>query len=580
MPDPLELLYHADWTSWSFSARIVSGRSQHARDALHDRMTQAVRRATAGFWPVNTRGSVQAGPDWQEKSASLLIATGGRYRYQQASDQDDEEGTALIVCDGHSFAKIYEEDAEADRYPADPGETPFGDLVNPAWLVSGFRLAGQGTTEYAGRAAIKVTATPRLPSTLWHYLEAACDRIELLADAELGLVFRLEAILDGEPASVTELRDLVFDPEAAGDPASFRPPPGVGITDHDYCPPLNAGHADGEDITAAWAARAASRAAVQIAARYLARPQPPRISLADTEPAIPSAPIEVGDRQPISDQALHLLAQDGKPPLNLRARAHSWIAAAQARPAATAGIDQRYDEGRLLTEFFGIEPRPWFKAKDAHRVATLRVALPGRYRVDYLVDERERLPVTVACNDSALLKIYYNRVVASPPQPLPAEFVRLLDPAWLLRRWQLSEAGEQQVDGRSALCVVAEPPIAPAPGKALSSSHKAPPSARLVVLVDTELGVVLRSVAYVNDEPAARSELRDLTLLDTAEPTDFDRSIAPDLPLLDSDGAPINDLDLPPAARAVRDVGAELLSGAESALGWLSRLISDQTRQR
>lgn len=94
--------------------------------------------------------------------------------------------------------------------------------------------------------------------------------------------------------------------------------------------------------------------------------------------------------------------------------------------------------------------------------------------------------------------------------------------------------------------------------------------AQLVLLVDAELGIVLRQVAYLDGEPAMVFELRDVVVHDRADAAEFDRSVAPGLPLVQSNGGLVADLDLPPALRATAEVGADLVSGAQSALGWLS----------
>ncbi len=575
MPDPLELLYRADWTKWSFSARIVKGRSRHAQDVIRDRFIPIVQRISGGFWPpFPPDREAGDGQDWQETTDVLLVAPRGRYRYEPHQRPDDDD-PMLILCDGEHYTEI--EGDEAERYLADPARTPFNDIVRPAWLASVLRLTEEGTAEWSGRTVLKVTGTPRLPANQWEQGEAMFDRVDLLIDAELGLVVRTESVLEGETASVTELRDLIVNPAAASDPASFIPgaePVDLDLEDNDYHPTHQLGphpsDLDSGELTPGWVARAAGRAAMQAAARSLARPEPPRAAVTDEEPALPATEIQVGEQRPISDETLHLLAGTGRPWLNLSAQAHWWISADLARRAMAGDLFRAQAEDPLIVEFLGQQPQPLFRLRDAHRIAALRVVLPDQFRVDYPLDERPRQPLTIAGNGTALLKVYYNRIVASPPQPLPPEFARILDPAWLLQRWRLSEAGQQQIGDRGAVCVVAEPPGPSGWKKDFTSRQNAPSTARLVLLIDTELGVVLQQQAYLDGEPTARSELRELTLHETADPEEFGRGIAPDLPLLDSDGAPVNDLDLPPAARAVKDVGAELLSGAESALSWLS----------
>lgn len=75
---------------------------------------------------------------------------------------------------------------------------------------------------------------------LWHLL----DRVEVLVDAELGILLRSEQIFEGLTREVAELRDLAIDPPEGTEPGLFAPPPGLPVTDDrwaDDCQPSGLG---------------------------------------------------------------------------------------------------------------------------------------------------------------------------------------------------------------------------------------------------------------------------------------------------------------------------------------------------
>ena len=234
-----------------------------------------------------------------------------------------------------------------------------------------------------------------------------------------------------------------------------------------------------------------------------------------------------------------------------------------------SGSDQ-FDRPAVVN-FCGTEDKSMFQVRNTHRLASLRVAMPDRFRVDFGLDERTRWPRTIACDGERLRKVYHNRVIASPARTLTTDFVRLIEPAWLLADWQLTEGGEEIFAGRTAMAVQAVPP--PTPPRLGRDDSGRPKSLRIVVLIDSDLGIILRQVSYADDQPVAWIELRELAALPEADPAEFGSAIAPGLPVISTDGEPLDDLDLPPVANSIRQVSSELLSGAQAAFGWLARQL-------
>ena len=108
---------------------------------------------------------------------------------------------------------------------------PVPELLCPSCLLGGYTLEELGPVTVAGRDAIAVAATPRrdvLISVLGHrsHDRISPDRIEVAADAELGILLRRIETSGGELVTVTELTDVTMNPPQAADPARFAPRPG------------------------------------------------------------------------------------------------------------------------------------------------------------------------------------------------------------------------------------------------------------------------------------------------------------------------------------------------------------------
>lgn len=599
MADPLLLLYRADWTQWSMSATVIRRRNRRLFARFTDRLAADMRRRSGGmlaFWGSALSASKPAGDqravdEWSQTTTRLLLAPGGRYRFEPDGSQspvdrtsgDDDDEVRLIVSDGESCWLIWR--AEADQSIADLAHPPFADIVRPTWLMHQLQLAATGTTEVEGRAALLVRGTPRPPSDRWALFTAMLDRVDIVIDTELGLVLRHESVFDGQPLSSLEVTDLVINPSAASDSGSFRPDDGIDVERNDIGPQESHRYWRGGDfepdlqIDKSRMALNIARGAVYLAARQLARPEPaagepPQVAGQDADTDMPAAPppapgpapVTPGSRTPVSDAVLHLITHTGMPPLTLTARVHHWfdpVLAMRSVPMLSAGANMH--EMPVTSGFVGTDDDIFHRANSA-RTAMLTLVMPDRYRIDFEREDRPRHPLIMACDGESLRKVYYNRVVASPPLPLPTDFTRLVDPAWLLRDWPLSEAGEHTVNGRRAIRLIAERPPVRADRRSSWSDH----AALIALAVDAELGVILQQVSYLDGKPVSRYELRDVQVREAIDVAEFGQGIAPDLPVIHTGGEPIGDLDLPPSARAVGQATTELVNGARSAFGWLA----------
>jgi len=257
-----------------------------------------------------------------------------------------------------------------------------------------------------------------------------------------------------------------------------------------------------------WAATGAVAAsAMGFAGRHIPH-RAPRRTAGDTEPVMPAdarrGPAPAASRVPAGGELANLLHRTGRPPPAFTAELHRWV------------DDEAYLA--VIEEFRGALP-PWldgilgpdalwdaleeYDPEDSseHQTAGLRVAAPGRYRIDYRTGNWRTRCAAVACDGANTRRIFANRVAIGPARPLTDDIARLVDPAWLLSTWRLSTAGTATVAGRPGVRIVAEP----ARGLVAAGGF-----AVVEVIVDAELGVLLQHTSFAGERPVVRTELRNL----------------------------------------------------------------------
>ena len=248
----------------------------------------------------------------------LLIAAGGRYRLQYSHE-------TVVVCDGQYEWDISDGMAHRRR-GAGPG-SKFRGLLTPQWLIACYELQITGVESAGGRTAIQVTGTPRWASSRRRGLYHLLDRVEVLIDAELGILLRSKQIFDGEARGSAELRDLVLNPPEAGLPGLFAPPPGIPVEDEEE-PFAHYQPRGGIGWQVAGVAADAAANALGFAVRHAPR-RKPHWGADDEEPEMPGdavlAPQDWEHQQPPDDQTVNLLHRTGLSAPALIADVHEWI---------------------------------------------------------------------------------------------------------------------------------------------------------------------------------------------------------------------------------------------------------------
>jgi hypothetical protein len=538
--------------------------------------------------------AAKAGPD--DRVYRMELAPGGRYRLELITGEDpalsgdpqdgdtgdaeeddddpwasavatpagtapDDSGTWRGYCsDGTTHWTVQGDVALRSGEPALP--VPVLALLRPAWLVSGHDL----TLDSTGQAEATITATPR-PLTRGRYAgrNLGLDFLRVVAAPGTGLLLRYEAVRRGrtdEVAAITGLELLPADPPAA----RFSPPPGMRVTDLLRDDEPGAGPSsplDGPGWRLAKNAAGALGEGLGFAIRHTPRTPPP-----DGTPPMPDCGSPDHEPAPLPADLVNLLHGTGRPAPRFTATASTWW---DGEALIKAGADLRARTGPPLASLLGPEDvwaaltdRP---PSDRYQAERITISLPGRYRIDRIVPDGGKQPLTVASDGDERWSRYENRIVVLPAaaRPLEERWLRLADPSWLLAPgWLLSAPEGQEIGGRAGWRLWGRFSGAEAGAWRLAGEGLL---TEVCAVVDAEYGVLLRLALCTDGQPAICTDLAGLSLPSGAY--DREQFAVPDpadVPVVH--GKTALDEFVPPPVQAV--VGAAR-AGATFLSGLLSR---------
>ncbi|MGH3253920.1 MAG: LolA family protein [Streptosporangiaceae bacterium] len=564
------LLYRANWTRLSLSADTHSEIDQDLRMSR----VRAIRPSWAPEGRIWRIPVVENTPlTWEEATSeelegynswdtALLIAPGRRYRQEYR----DEPSGRVIGSDGERSWVWRAQDPAPPEPPVDVGpKPPLRHLFCPSELLERFALEVRGPLTSCGRDAIAVVATPRTSTEPLSRLRAGSlsDRLEVIVDAELGILFRYEETFEGQRLSLTELTAVTLDPPEAADASRFTPPPGsqIGRNLRESVRETSSGPgSDAAKIVSGLAADVIG-ASIRFASH---RPGRQNSSEGDLQAAMPLAEpavLQTEGGPPPPDDLLYLLYRSGDNP-SFTATVDHWndrsALAAQisdsARAAGRGGMGFFLDSVNAMTH----------EEPVTHMVSRVRVSGRNKYRVDRLAGLLRNQPETIICDGEHRWQISAAQTVVGPADPMSGIFANLADSSWLLG-CRLSGGAEISYRGRRAYQLRAVK---------YGDGWQAKPQLFFPadVIVDAELGCVLRQISFAGARPAS---LFELSAIDT-EPIP-DEEFRPDIPpgvrVVEQTGNPFT--DMPGAAGTAVRTAADVVRRTSDAVSATRSFLDD-----
>jgi outer membrane lipoprotein-sorting protein len=536
LPGVIGLLYRADWTGLSLSAEV-----RFARNGDLARRREAAVRAESmrrlGLRPgphdslVREQEPDGRGDRWR---AALLIAPGRRYRLEY----DGEHGGQADGSDGEQAWTLRPPDAAPLPPPGIEvvSGLPVPALFRPAGLLTGFTLDMGGPVTACGREAIAVTAVPRhgAVGTGTSLRPPACDRVELIVDAETGILLRREETFEGQVLTVFELTTVTMSPPEANDPARFAPPPGSCPVPDPEDVPGRSGFGWQVAANAAGLAAGGLGAWLRLAPHLPGRRPAAEASFVSAMPSAEPGPLDPADGSLPSDGLLGLLYRsgqyDGDDPRVRGAVVRQWTdvkavlrqVPGPARAAGHGGV------GYLLDAMARNETV-------AVTAGRLRIGGPERYYLEYSSWQGRPGPVVIACDGQQHWRVRENVTLVGPARPMTGDFATMAGSSWLLGT-RLSGGAEITYNGRRGYHLR----VTRGDGAAFAGPLMFYPAD---AIVDAETGCLLRLIACDGGEPAQWWELDDVTTDpgDTADPAGFRPHIPPGTRVTEESGDPIAD---------------------------------------
>ena len=603
LPDLVALMYGADWTTLSLAAEIEVFDDYAARQRMLEpprppwaprprvghrsgpgRPAARSDRGPAGPNPESDQQDF--GPDETpllvtKATMRLLLAPGGRFREETRSDRGDLgvrgfDGRLTWCAGGDEDydREADEEDADRDWSPSvSPALPPCAELMCPAWLPARFRLELAGSTVVSGRRARRILGTPRpvggrrtrpgrskAPQPGHRSQFERIDRVEridALVDAELGILLRCEHIYRGQVVSRREIMTITLDPPGAADQEHFAAPDGAAAPDS-HLPFSGPGWERAKTATNVGAS------AMSFAIRHAPDREPPagsRPGPADT-PATGGGEWQgrPGPDEPLSANILRLLYDAGLRGSVFKAELQTWAdtaAAADAfrwttRNTTLPGVSQ-------LAEALADRAATW-RSREA-----IRVGLPDHFRIDYIEGgPKVRKMKTEVTDGSRRWRVFPDHVAIGPARALPEPVARMIDPSWLLD-WKLTGGAEVTEGGRRGFRIRVSQRW---PGK----DTRQPRTVPVDVVIDAELGILLRLTQEQAGRPAMQQVLADVTALSSEDAAAFRLDVPSGTRVVHDGGGLMDESEMPAPVQTAVQLAGKAFSAAAKVGGFLDSI--------
>jgi hypothetical protein len=574
-------MYQADWTSLSAAVDVTEFDDYDVRH----RIAESRRPSWAPTTGAGTGPGRQAGR-----------GPAGRWAAAADEDEEDEDGPdegdeeqpesgpvretsyRLLIAPGGRFRQV------GDGSPWETGPPPCDELLYPAWLPAMFELDLAGSGFIAGRRAHRVIGKPRPAGRgrarrgrsalrpagrpLISGLESV-DRVDAYVDAELGILLRSERLFRGQVAGRCEMTSLTLDPAADGVDADVGSGDG-GVDEEHAAGSAEPGTEESSFSGPGWdrmkAAANAGAAAMGFAIRHAPHREAPAGSHPGGPPDHPPTsrdadwPGPPGPDEPVSPQIIALLYEAGLRNSAFDAELRTWADATTAAAAFRnmtsnanlAGVNRLAD---ALTQ----------RATTWQGRESVRIGLPGRYRIDYIDGGKaNRKSSSEACDGEQRWRVFPGHVTVGPALPLPSAVARLIDPAWLLE-WRLTGGARVVESGRDGYLIRVS---RRSPAATVTSQQSVPSEA----VVDAELGILLRLSQEQGGRPSMQQSFSDLTTRPRPEPADYRVTIPAGTRVVQDSGTVLDEVELSAPVQTAVQLAVKGLGTAARVGGFLQSL--------
>ena len=306
-------------------------------------------------------------------------------------------------------------------------------------------------------------------------------------------------------------------------------------------------------------------AAIRFAPRCPGRPDFSEDDLQSAMPLAEPAVLETEGGPPPPDDLLYLMYRSGENPAFTAIR-DEWqdLSAMMAqvpdsmRAVGYGGVGYVIDSLTVVTRGKPV----------AHTVSRLRVGGRDQYRLDCLTRSGRNRAKTIACDGEHSWQVFAAQTMVGPAYPLPRDIANVVDSSWLLG-CRLSGGAQVSYRGRRAYQLRVS--------RDGDGWQVAPlPSFPADVIVDAELGCLLRLISFAGDRPASWYELSGIG----TEPVpagEFRVDIPPGVRVVEATGNPITDTlaVMPGATGTVARTAADVVRRTSDAVSATRSFLDD-----
>jgi hypothetical protein len=180
-----------------------------------------VARLREADWPEDAVNPPEQEPDDDVDCEVRLF-----FRAPNLLRLEDDGGTTVLGDGGRWWIDSDGVAGTQERWNYDFDEEWASDLLDPSGIPASALIEPRGKATQAGRPAVRVvTKLKREP--LWIAGLGPCDEFELLVDAEVGVLLRVEGRIDGEAVATIELEGVAFDEDLPDELVAADPPADV-----------------------------------------------------------------------------------------------------------------------------------------------------------------------------------------------------------------------------------------------------------------------------------------------------------------------------------------------------------------